>query len=187
MSESYIWSDEFREGMEKVDPDSKFWYRADSTRSLPRSTNWPTNLRTGDSRKNPGHGKAMNDSYELISAMITAIGSGIGFETRGMDRHMVHTGFCFPDGDEIHMILKREDDGWVLTDEGHTTMWISYASDLDGSMLRLLETTARSDDIPYEDGIVSVKVSKDIFGRCLRSMMQAILQASELHLLRPDT
>lgn len=27
MSESYIWSDEFQEGMKKVGPGSKFWYR----------------------------------------------------------------------------------------------------------------------------------------------------------------
>ena len=28
MSESYLWSKEFQEGMKKVDPGSKFWYRS---------------------------------------------------------------------------------------------------------------------------------------------------------------
>ena len=28
MSESYLWSKEFQEGMKKVGPGSKFWYRS---------------------------------------------------------------------------------------------------------------------------------------------------------------
>ena len=30
------------------------------------------------------------------------------------------------DGDELHIVLKITDDDIVITDEGHTMMWLSY-------------------------------------------------------------
>ena len=42
--------------------------------------------------------------------MKASIYSNISFETRGIDRFLIHTGFDFPDGDEINIILKDRDE-----------------------------------------------------------------------------
>lgn len=44
----------------------------------------------------------------------------------GTDRYRVFSPFMFPDGDHVALVLKREDSGWVLSDEGHTMMHLSY-------------------------------------------------------------
>ncbi len=44
----------------------------------------------------------------------------------GKDRFRVFTSFMFDDGDHISIVLKKEQDGWVLSDEGHTYMHLTY-------------------------------------------------------------
>ena len=49
--------------------------------------------------------------------------------TEGVDRFRVFTPFMFEDGDHLAIVLKRENGGWILSDEGHTYMHLTY--DLD--------------------------------------------------------
>lgn len=123
----------------------------------------------------------------MANAMRIGICSSISFETRGIDRFMIHTGFSFPDGDELHIILKRRGGGWILTDEGHTSMWVSYSVNLSENRRRLLEKVAGSNGIGFEDGVMSVDASVENAAGCLMSMIQAILQASELSYLTRST
>ena len=44
----------------------------------------------------------------------------------GKDRFRVFTPFRFDDGDHITIVLKKEQTGWVLSDEGHTYMHLTY-------------------------------------------------------------
>ncbi len=129
----------------------------------------------------------MNDSESMANAMRIGICSSISFETRGIDRFMIHTGFSFPDDDELHIILKRRDGGWILTDEGHTSMWVSYSVNLSENRRRLLEKVAGSNGIGFKDGVMSVDASVENAAGCLMSMIQAILQASELSYLTRST
>ena len=45
---------------------------------------------------------------------------GLQLTSEGMDRYRVFTPFLFEDGDHLAIVLKREQNRWVLTDEGHT-------------------------------------------------------------------
>lgn len=47
----------------------------------------------------------------------------------GIDRYRVLTPFMLEDGDHLVIVLKREGTGWVLTDEGHTYMHLTYDID----------------------------------------------------------
>lgn len=49
--------------------------------------------------------------------------------SEGINRYRVFTPFLFEDGDHLAIVLKREKDRWILTDEGHTYMHLTY--DLD--------------------------------------------------------
>ncbi len=119
--------------------------------------------------------------------MIDSVSSMIGFEERGTDRYQVHTGFLFPDGDELHMILNRDGGGWVITDEGHTAMWLSY-EDIDVSdHPDLFKRIIRQNGVSYESGRMSIGFADaSSMGPCLISMVQTILQVAGLRLLVSD-
>ena len=53
----------------------------------------------------------------------------IRLASEGVNRFRVFTPFLFEDGDHLAIVLKREANGWVLSDEGHTYMHLTY--DLD--------------------------------------------------------
>ena len=50
----------------------------------------------------------------------------IDVEPEGLTRFVVHTPFMFDDGDHFVIIMKKSADRWILTDEGHTFMHMSY-------------------------------------------------------------
>ena len=45
---------------------------------------------------------------------------------KGLERYEVITPFTFDDGDVLPIILKRKGDGWEITDEGRTFLYLSY-------------------------------------------------------------
>ena len=47
----------------------------------------------------------------------------------GMDRYRVFTPFQFDDGDHLAIVLKRKASQWLLSDEGHTFMHLTYPVD----------------------------------------------------------
>jgi hypothetical protein len=55
----------------------------------------------------------------------------IELEPQGEGRFLVMTPFRFEDGDHFVIALKRESDGWILTDEANTIMHLSYWMDTD--------------------------------------------------------
>src|ERR1700730_2276832 len=53
----------------------------------------------------------------------------------GDERFRVFTPFLFEDGDHLAIVLRRQGNTWVLSDEGHTYMHLSY--DLDEKGLQI--------------------------------------------------
>ncbi|MEI8332082.1 MAG: DUF1828 domain-containing protein [Methanomicrobiales archaeon] len=47
-------------------------------------------------------------------------------EDDGVDRYWVFTPFPSEDGDHLVVVLKHQDGGWVLSDEGHTFVHLTY-------------------------------------------------------------
>src|SRR3990172_1723447 len=60
--------------------------------------------------------------HEKVSAKIR-------LTAEGMERYRVFTPFLFEDGDHLAIVLKQEAGRWVLSDEAHTYMHLTY--DLD--------------------------------------------------------
>lgn len=50
----------------------------------------------------------------------------IELASEGLNRYLVSVPFSFTDGDHYVVVLRREGDKWVLSDEGHTFMHLSY-------------------------------------------------------------
>ena len=50
----------------------------------------------------------------------------INIKSEGINRYRVFTPFVFNDGDNLSIIIKKENGKLVLSDEGHTYMHLSY-------------------------------------------------------------
>ena len=57
------------------------------------------------------------------------IGERVRLASEGVNRYRVFTPFLLEDGDHLAVVLRKEEGRWVLTDEGHTYMHLTY--DLD--------------------------------------------------------
>jgi hypothetical protein len=66
------------------------------------------------------------DDRDILKAFKEKVCHEVEIEKQGLDRYVVYTPFAFDDGDHYVVLLKRERDRWLLTDEGHTFMHLSY-------------------------------------------------------------
>ncbi len=99
------------------------------------------------------------------------------------DRFRVFTPFRFDDGDHLAIVLKREKNQWLLSDEGHTYMHLTYR--LDGNELendpRKEIITSALNEFQVEDryGEYLVKIEQDEYGEALYRLAQALLRISD--------
>ena len=62
------------------------------------------------------------DFHEKVSTKVR-------LAAEGMERYRVFTPFLFEDGDHLAIVLKKEGAGWVLSDEAHTYIHLTYDVD----------------------------------------------------------
>ena len=106
----------------------------------------------------------------------------IKIEEKGINKNMVHTGFTYPDGDELHIILKKQDGQWYLTDEGHTFMWLSYGEiNVDSPRIKdILARIMATNQAELWEREISVKIKQNGAGIALTSMITALIQTADL-------
>jgi hypothetical protein len=121
---------------------------------------------------------------DMVKLFKSSVCSSIELEELGINEHLVHTGFLFPDGDELHIVLKTTGSRWILTDEGHTLMWLSY-EDYNMTPVRsdLLMKILTSNSVKKEDGRIIIEFEPENAGRALYSIVQTIVQISDLRFL----
>jgi hypothetical protein len=102
----------------------------------------------------------------------------------GVDRYRVFTPFMFDDGDHLAVVLKRVAKHWVLTDEGHTYMHLTY--DLDekalqrGTRQKLITNALAAFSVSDYDGQLSIDVRDDAYGDALYSFVQALMKITDV-------
>ena len=87
----------------------------------------------------------------------------------------------FEDGDHFVIILRRDlDRGWVLSDEGHTLMHLSYSGvDLDrGTRAKVIDHTLSAHGVTNQQGELRLHVPDNSFGDALFTFVQAIAAVS---------
>jgi hypothetical protein len=95
----------------------------------------------------------------------------IDVEHEGIDRYVIYTPFMFDDGDHYVVVLKRQNRNWMLTDEGHTFMHLSYA-DLDiehGTRKSIIDQALLSFNLTNQSGELRLEVPGEQFGDALLS------------------
>jgi len=126
-----------------------------------------------------------------IAAQIQrAICAKIRIEPEGIDRYRIFTPFRFNDGDHYKLVLKKHEGGWVMSDEAHTFMRLSYDFDdrelKTGTREKIIKNTISSWAIEEDDGELFVPIRDANYGDAIFSLVQAVGQISDLTFLSRD-
>ena len=120
------------------------------------------------------------DFQEKVSEMVR-------LESEGIQRYRVFTPFRFDDGDHLVIVLKKEDSQWLLTDEAHTFMRLTYdveAKDLHkGTRQKIISNALSEFHIETRSGELIQYIRNEEYGISLYSFVQAILKLSNVSFL----
>lgn len=104
--------------------------------------------------------------------------------SEGIDRFRVFTPFMFEDGDHLSIVLKRENGTWILSDEGHTYMHLTY--DLDekdlqrGTRQKIITNALSVFTVHDREGELIISITDDRYGDALYSFVQALLRITDV-------
>lgn len=107
--------------------------------------------------------------------------------SEGMDRYRVVTPFVLDDGDHLPIVLKRDGGSWVLSDEGHTYMHLTY--DIDekdlqkGTRASIINNALSAFSVTDRAGELVLAVCGDRYGDALYSFVQAVLRIADVTFL----
>jgi hypothetical protein len=105
----------------------------------------------------------------------------------GVERYRVFTPFLFEDGDHLAIVLQRENSKWILSDEGHTYMHLTY--DIDekdlqkGTRQKIITTALSLFKVEDRDGELMLTIRDDRYGDALYSFAQALMKITDISFL----
>jgi hypothetical protein len=115
------------------------------------------------------------------------VGAKIRLSSEGLDRFRVFTPFLFSDGDHLAVVMKREGSNWILTDEGHTFMHLSYdfeERDLrKGNRKKIIDSALNCFSIEDREGELIITIDEDQFGDALFTYIQGLLKITDVSYL----
>lgn len=120
------------------------------------------------------------DFREAVSARIELVADGA-------ERYRVLNPFLFDDGDHFSIVLRREGERWVLSDEGNTWMRLTYdLSEKDlrrGSRRKVVVDALSLFEIEDRDGEFVISVPGERYGDALLSFVQGLSRVAGVALL----
>lgn len=92
------------------------------------------------------------NANEIEKSFKHAVSKSVTLFAEGVDRFKVFTPFHFDDGDHFVIVLRKGDGNrWVITDEGHTYMHLSYRMDVasleSGSRNKIIESALEKNGV----------------------------------------
>ncbi len=120
------------------------------------------------------------DFRQKVCAKLRLTAEGIG-------RYRVFTPFVFEDGDHLAIVLRREDGKWLLSDEGHTYMHLTYELEdkelQKGTRQKIISNALSSFSVEDRGGELVIAIPEDRYGDALYNFVQAILKISDVTFL----
>ena len=111
--------------------------------------------------------------HECVSAEVRTVADG-------PDRFRVFTPFRFDDGDHLVIVLKKEGDGWVLSDEAHTWMHLSLDGDergrYEGAREKVVSGVLSRFGVEDRDGELVADVPDYRRGEAFYTFAQALIE-----------
>jgi len=106
--------------------------------------------------------------------------SKISLREEGIYRYRVFTPFLSEDGDHFAIVLKREQSGWVLSDEGHTLMHLTYDENEKGSRRgarqQIINHALSLFHVKDRDGEIMLSIPDHQFGDALNSYIHVLMK-----------
>ena len=126
-----------------------------------------------------------NDTIEQdFQAKVSA---KVRLSSEGMGRYRVFTPFRFDDGDHLSIVLKQIGTQWVLSDEVHTYMHLTYDIDENdlhqGNRQKIISNALSVFQVDDLDGELILGVKDEQYGDALYSFIQALLKISDVSYL----
>jgi hypothetical protein len=113
--------------------------------------------------------------------------TSISLVPEGIGRFRVFHPFLFDDGDHLSIVLKKENGSWLLTDEGHTFMHLSYTLDekdwLHGTRQKIIENALSTYNVKDREGELNLIIEDDLYADSLFSFVQALLKVTDINYL----
>lgn len=120
----------------------------------------------------------------LVRELKESICKDIDVFPEGKSRFAVDTPFCFEDGDSFTIILKKIENQWYFTDEGHTLMHLSYeGADISlekGNRKQYLYSILTTHYIENDNGELKCSVEDEHFGDALFTFIQGLAKITDL-------
>jgi hypothetical protein len=111
----------------------------------------------------------------------------VRIEPEGANRFRVFTPFIFNDGDHLAIVLKKEQGKWMLSDEGHTLMHLTYELDerdlREGNRQKIISNTLSAFTVDEREGELVISIDDDRYGDALYSFIQALMRISDVSYL----
>ena len=118
------------------------------------------------------------------------VSAQVRLAAEGVDRFRVFTPFLFDDGDHLAIVLRKEGAAWVLSDEAHTYMHLSY--DIDekdlhkGTRQKIIANALSMFRIEDRDGELMLEVRDSGYGDALYSFIQGLLRVGDVSYLSKE-
>jgi hypothetical protein len=102
----------------------------------------------------------------------------------GVNRYRVFTPFMFDDGDHLAVVLRHEADRWVLSDEGHTYMHLTYQIDekdfQKGTRQKVITNALDAFSVEDREGELIIPIPDEKYGDALFSFVQALIKITDV-------
>ena len=112
-----------------------------------------------------------------------SVASEVELAAEGANQFRVFVPFGFDDGDHFVIVLKQERGEWLLSDEAHTYMHLSYDVDIDelrsGPRAELNAMALAASGIRDRDGELVLPVRDGEYGYALFSFVQALIRIAD--------
>lgn len=132
----------------------------------------------------------MSTEINILNNFKEKVCSSVELMEEGVHRYRVFTPFSFDDGDEFSFVMKKNGDGWMLSDEGHTFMHMSYEMDISaldkGNRARLLSSIYENYGVEEVDGSLVIRFDTESSGDALYSYLQALTKVTDLTYLNRE-
>ncbi len=114
----------------------------------------------------------------------------IEIEQEGVDRFVVFTPFRFEDGDHFNIVLKKDEDQWILTDEASTIMHLSYwindkkiEEGAEGNRKEIMDSSLAGYRVQNRGGELVIPIAEARFGDALFNFIQGLSKVNDISLL----
>ena len=115
------------------------------------------------------------------------VAAEVRLSAEGGDCYRVFTPFMFEDGDHLVIVLKRDGNRWILTDEAHTYMHLTYDIDEEalhrGTRREIILRALSMFDVEDRNGELILEIQDGNYGDALYSFVQALLKIIDVSYL----